>query len=71
MVTLHLQQIRVPPGQRVVEEVSWPTFEAIVEELGEHRDTRMAYSKGTLEIVAPLPEHEKAKVISVISSKSF
>jgi Uma2 family endonuclease len=64
MVTLHLQQIRVPPGQRVVvEEVSWPTFEAIVEELGEHRGTRVAYSKGTLEIVAPLPEHEKAKVI--------
>jgi Uma2 family endonuclease len=64
MVTLHLQQIRVPPGQRVVvEEVSWPTFEAIVEELGEHRGTRVAYSKGTLEIVVPLPEHEKSKVI--------
>jgi Uma2 family endonuclease len=64
MVTLHLQQIRVPPGQRVVvEEVNWPTFEAIVEELGEHRGTRVAYSKGTLEIVVPLPEHEKSKVI--------
>jgi Uma2 family endonuclease len=64
MVTLHLQQIRVPPGQRVLlETISWHDFEAIVEELGEHRGTRIAYSKGTLEIVSPLPEHEKAKVV--------
>ena len=63
MVTLHLQQIRIPPGQRVLlETISWHDFEAIVEELGEHRGTRLAYSKGTLEIVSPLPEHEKAKV---------
>jgi Uma2 family endonuclease len=64
MVTLHLRQMRVPPGQRlVVEEVSWPEFEAIIEELGEHRGTRVVYSQGTLEIVAPLPEHEKTTVI--------
>src|ERR671933_668912 len=64
MVTLHLQQIRIPPGQRVLlETISWHDFEAIVEELGEHRSTRLAYSKGTLEIVSPLPEHEKAKVV--------
>ena len=64
MITLHLQQIRVPPGHRVLlEAISWPEFEAIVEELGEHRSTRIAYSRGTLELVSPLPEHEKAKVI--------
>jgi Uma2 family endonuclease len=64
MITLRLQQIRVPPGQRILlEAISWHEFEAIVEELGEHRGTRIAYSKGTLEIVSPLPEHEKAKVI--------
>jgi Uma2 family endonuclease len=64
MITLRLQQIRVPPGQRILlEAISWHEFEAIIEELGEHRGTRIAYSKGTLEIVSPLPEHEKAKVV--------
>ena len=64
MVTLQLRQIRVLPGQRVVlEEVSWSEFEAILEELGDRRNTRLAYSKGTLEIMAPLPEHEVSKEI--------
>ncbi|MCF2150737.1 Uma2 family endonuclease [Desmonostoc muscorum LEGE 12446] len=64
MVTLQLKQIRVPPGERIIlEDVSWELFEAIVDELGEHRGSRVAYSQGTLEIMAPLPEHERAKVI--------
>jgi 23S rRNA A2030 N6-methylase RlmJ len=64
MITLRLQQIRVPPGQRILlEAISWHEFEAIVEELGEHRGTRIAHSQGTLEIESPLPEHEKAKVV--------
>ena len=62
MVTLQLRQIRIPPGQRVeFQDVSWREFEKILEELGEHRGTRVAYSKGTLEIVAPLPWHEVSK----------
>jgi Uma2 family endonuclease len=64
MVTLQLRQLYVPEGQRVLfYNVRWQEFEAILEELGEHRSNRLAYSQGTLEIVAPLPEHEKAKVI--------
>ncbi len=64
MVTLQVRQIRVPPGQTVlIDDVSWEEFEAILEELGDHRGTRLAYNKGTLEIMAPLPEHEKAKVV--------
>lgn len=63
MVQLQLRQIRVPPGQRVqLENISWTDFEAILAELGEHRRTRIAYSEGILEIMAPLPEHETAKV---------
>lgn len=63
-VQLQLRQLDVPPGQRVrLHDVSWLEFERILDELGEHRGTRLAYAKGTLEIVAPLPEHEKAKVI--------
>lgn len=64
VVTFYLEQIDVLPGQRVVlRHVSWQQFEAILAELGGHRTTRLAYSKGTLEIVAPLPEHEQAKVV--------
>ncbi|MBD2412576.1 hypothetical protein FACHB389_00980 [Nostoc calcicola FACHB-389] len=64
MVTLQLQQLGVPPGHRVIlHDVSWQEFEAILEELGDHRATRLAYSYGTLEMRMPLPKHEKAKVI--------
>ncbi|BAZ54217.1 hypothetical protein NIES4103_69020 (plasmid) [Nostoc sp. NIES-4103] len=64
MVTLQFRQIRVPLGQRIIlEDVSWQLFEAILNELGEHRRSRVAYSQGTLEIMAPLPEHERSKVI--------
>ncbi|NES18237.1 MAG: Uma2 family endonuclease [Symploca sp. SIO3E6] len=60
---LELKRLTVPPGQRVLlEEVSWNEFEIILEELGEHRAARVAYDKGTLEIMTPLPEHESGKV---------
>ena len=64
MVTLQLRQLEVPPGQRLLlHDVSWSEFEAILEELGEHRATRIAYDNGLLEIMAPLPEHEAAQEI--------
>ena len=64
MVVLQLAKIHVPPGQRVVlRQVGWQQFESILAEMGEHRATRLAYSKGTLEIVVPLPEHEQTKVV--------
>jgi Uma2 family endonuclease len=54
----------VPPGQRVaLKDISWQEFEEILQELGEKRNSRIAYSRGVLEIVTPLPEHEVAKVI--------
>lgn len=56
---LELKQLSIPPGQRVLlHDVSWQDFEAILEELGEHRSARVAYDNGTLEIMTPLPEHE-------------
>lgn len=61
---LELRQISVPPGERVIlQDVTWQEFEAILEELGEHRSSRLAYDKGTLEIMVPLPEHEASKEI--------
>ncbi|MGD2180290.1 Uma2 family endonuclease [Lusitaniella coriacea] len=59
---LELRQLRIQPGQQLLlEEVSWQQFENILTELGEHRAARLSYSNGRLEIMVPLPEHEKAK----------
>lgn len=59
---LELRQLRIQPGQQLLlEEVSWQQFENILTELGEHRAARLSYSNGRLEIMLPLPEHEKAK----------
>lgn len=61
---LELRQLRIQPGQQLLlEDVSWQQFESILAELGEHRAARISYSDGFLEIMVPLPEHEKAKEI--------
>jgi Uma2 family endonuclease len=61
---LELNQLIVPPGhQLLLKDVSWQMFEKILEELGETRAARVSYSKGMLEIMTPLPEHEADKVI--------
>lgn len=63
-VTLELKQIDIQPGQHLtLRQVSWKEFEAILEEMGEHRASRVAYYQGVLEIRMPLPEHEKVKIL--------
>ncbi len=59
---LELKRITVPPGQRVLlQDVSWQEFEAILEDLGDRRASRVAFDNGILEIMTPLPEHETNK----------
>ena len=59
---LELRQLKIQPGQQLlVEDVNWQQFESILAELGERRASRLSYSNGRLEIMVPLPEHEKAK----------
>ncbi|MEG4225588.1 Uma2 family endonuclease [Microcoleus sp. N9_B2] len=54
-----VSQIELAPGSVVtIPNISWLEFESILEELGEKRSARVAYSKETLEIMVPLPEHE-------------
>lgn len=61
---LELERIQIPPGQHIIlENVSWQEFEHILEDLGEHRNSRIAYQNHCLEIMAPLPEHEHSKEI--------
>ena len=62
MFTLQLQQLDVPVGQRLlIRNLDWRQFERILDELGDSRSTRIAYSHGTLEIRMPSPEHEVDK----------
>ncbi|MBH8566381.1 Uma2 family endonuclease [Nostoc sp. CENA67] len=57
-----LQQIIVKPGQQMLlKDISWQQLENILEELEERSATRISYSNGWLEIMVPLPEHEKDK----------
>jgi len=62
MVTLQLQQLSAPPGQRLlIQDLQWSEFEALLTELGEKRASRIAYHNGILELRMPLPKHERAK----------
>ncbi|MEH2347453.1 MAG: Uma2 family endonuclease [Nostoc sp.] len=59
---LKLQQIIVKPGQQMLlQDISWQQLENILDEMGERRAARISYSNGWLEIIVPLPEHEKDK----------
>lgn len=54
-----VSQMQLAPGSAVsIPNVSWEEFESILQEMGEKRAARVAYSKNTLEIMVPLPEHE-------------
>ncbi|AFZ12188.1 protein of unknown function DUF820 [Crinalium epipsammum PCC 9333] len=59
-----LKQIIVAPGtQLLLKDVNWQQFQDLLTNLGESRSARISYSKGMLEIMVPLPEHEDNKVI--------
>jgi Uma2 family endonuclease len=59
-----VSEIRLEPGSlATIPHVTWSEFESILLELGEKRAARVAYSQDTLEIMVPLPEHEKSKEI--------
>ena len=43
--------------------ISWQKFENLIVDLGDSRAARLAYDRGTLEIMTPLAEHEYYKEI--------
>jgi Uma2 family endonuclease len=50
---------RLEPGQRqLFQGVSWQAYEALLEQLGNNRALRTTYTKGDLEVMAPLHRHE-------------
>lgn len=59
---LEVKRIIVSLGQTVaLKNVSWSEFEAILEDLGKSRSSRVVYDKGKLEIMTPLPEYKVNK----------
>ncbi|MEB3191685.1 MAG: Uma2 family endonuclease [Snowella sp.] len=42
----------------ILNPVSWETFNQLLQELGDKRSQRLAYSQGTMEIMTPLGKHE-------------
>ncbi|MFE1746290.1 Uma2 family endonuclease [Coleofasciculus sp. H7-2] len=59
-VTIPIRGIELSPGSMItIHNLSWQDFEEILTELGEKRSTRIAYYRGTLEIMSPLALHER------------
>ena len=63
-----IAHLQIEPGSVVkIPNLSWSEFETLLDEWGEKRAARIIYFQETLEIMVPLPEHEKAKnVINAI-----
>jgi Uma2 family endonuclease len=59
---LTFNQIVLSPGrQLLLQDISWSMLETLLTELGEHRATRLSYSEGKLELMAPMAVHESGK----------
>lgn len=54
-----LAQVLSLPEQRLtLYNISWDTYELLLEAFGEHRAARLTYDRGVLEFMVPLEEHE-------------
>ncbi|MDJ1174349.1 Uma2 family endonuclease [Roseofilum capinflatum] len=61
---LEFNPLKIQAGQQILlDNVSWQQLDNFLTEFGEHPAVRLSYSHGLLEIMVPLPEHEKAKEI--------
>jgi len=61
---LAFNQIVMKPGHALLlKDINWQMFETLLDDLGETRAARLSYSKGMLEIMAPLAIHEDSKKI--------
>ncbi len=60
-VTTPIKNIELSPGSHLlIPDVTWEQYEVLLNELGEERRTpRINYCNGTLELMSPLPAHER------------
>jgi len=69
LVKLPITTIEIAPGSHLlIHDVTWQQYEALYKDWGdERRVPRMNYCNGTLEIMSPLPAHERPhRIISDI-----
>ncbi|MGL5060703.1 MAG: Uma2 family endonuclease [Microcoleus sp.] len=55
--------IQTPPSGVVLKNISWKTYESLVNELAEQPGIRLTYDRGNLEIMTPSDPHEGNKEI--------
>ena len=61
---LSFDQIVLSPGQTLLlHDINWQLLETLLQELEETSATRLSYSKGWLEVMVPLAQHEYAKTL--------
>ncbi len=61
---LSFDQIVLSPGQTLLlHDINWQLLETLLQELEKSSATRLSYSKGYLEIMVPLAQHEYAKTL--------
>jgi len=68
-ITTPIKTIALSPGSHLlIPNVTWEQYQALLEELGEERRIpRINYCNGTLELMSPLPAHERPhRIISDI-----
>jgi Uma2 family endonuclease len=60
-VTFDIKALNLSPGSHlIIEDVSWEKYIALLQELGETRQIpRINYCHGILELMSPLPAHER------------
>ena len=56
-----VEQQTTPENRVILKGVTWPTFKALLADVGDDRAWRIAYDEGVLEIRMPLEEHEEPK----------
>jgi Uma2 family endonuclease len=69
VVKIPIKTIDLSPGSHVlISDVTWEQYEALLEDLGaDRRIPRINYCNGTLELMSPLPAHERPhRIISDI-----
>lgn len=67
--------IQSPQQQRVIlHDISWDTYERLLADHADRSAPRFTYDQGTLEIVSPIPEHERyawaiARLVEVVAER--
>ena len=65
----------ISPDQKIVlRPVHWETYERLIADLADSSAPRLTYDRGTLEIISPLPEHERynramAAIVDIVADE--